>query len=90
MISVSQDELNNLLNDATTKTFNRNEIVTPSGVIPNEIIFINKGLVRLSIVDSSGNKHTMHFALENHFIADYSHFILKQPAVKALQAVEKT
>jgi CRP-like cAMP-binding protein len=68
----------------------RNESLSVPESIPNEIFFINKGLVRVFITDKSGNEHTIHFALENQFIADYSQFMLMQPSFYCLQALEET
>ncbi len=90
MIEVSDVELDNFLNQAITKTFKRQEIVSRPNAIPNEIFFINKGLIRVLITDNDGVEHTIHFALENQFIADYSNFIVKQPSHYTLQAVEET
>lgn len=90
MIAVSEEELNNFLNQAITKTFKRQAIISQPGAIPNEIFFINKGLIRVIITDNEGTEHTIHFALENQFIADYSSFMQKQSALYTLQAVEET
>lgn len=90
MIHVSDEELNNFLSQAITKTFKRQETVSRPNSIPNEIFFINKGLIRVSIIDNEAVDHTIHFALENQFIADYSNFIQKQPSLYTLQAVEET
>ena len=48
------------------------------------------GLVRVIVTDKTGVDHTIHFALENQFIADYSCFMLKQPSLYSLEAVEDT
>jgi CRP-like cAMP-binding protein len=40
--------------------------------------------------DKEGSEHTIHFALENQFIADYSSFIQQQPSLYTLQALEET
>ncbi len=90
MINVSEDELNDFLNQTVVKTFKRNEILSRPNVIPNEIFFINKGIIRVLITDNEGNEHTIHFALENQFIADYSHFIQQQPSIYSLQTLEET
>ena len=42
------------------------------------------------ITDNDGTEHTIHFALENQFIADYAAFILKQPSAYTLQALDET
>lgn len=90
MIDVSDDELNDFLRQATTTIFKRQAIVSRPDVIPNEIFFINKGLIRVVITDHTGTEHTIHFALENQFIADYSNFIQKQPSIYSLQTLEET
>lgn len=90
MINVSEDELNDFLSQAITKTFKRQEIVSRPNAIPNEIFFINKGLIRVLITDNEGTEHTIHFALENQFIADYSNFMLKQSSLYTLQTIEET
>ena len=41
------------------------------------------------ITDNEGVEHTIHFALENQFIADYSSFIRQQPSIYTLQAIEE-
>jgi Cyclic nucleotide-binding domain len=90
MITISEDEFNLFLRDSVVKTFKKNEIISFSKVIPNEIYFINKGIVRVVISDNQGIDHTIYFAAENQFIADYSNFILKQPSVASIQALEET
>ncbi|MBC7887637.1 MAG: Crp/Fnr family transcriptional regulator [Ferruginibacter sp.] len=90
MISISGDELNEFLNQTITKTFKREETLSRPNSIPNEIYFINKGLIRTLITDNEGSEHTIHFALENQFIADYSNFIQKQPSLYTLKTVEET
>jgi len=90
MINVSEDELDDFLSRTITKTFKRQETISRPNAIPNEIFFINKGLVRVLISDSEGTEHTIHFALENQFIADYSNFIQKQPSLCSLQTLEET
>lgn len=90
MINVSEDELTHFLSQAVTKTFKRQEILSRPNAVPNEIFFINKGLVRVLITDNAGTEHTIHFALEDQFIADYSNFIQKQHSFYSLQALEET
>jgi signal-transduction protein with cAMP-binding, CBS, and nucleotidyltransferase domain len=90
MINVEEVELNAFLESASTKSFKRQEIIAGPGVVPNEILFINKGIIRVFITDSAGLEHTIHFALENQFIADYSNYILQQPSMYSLQALEET
>lgn len=90
MISISEVELTGFLNQAYTKNFKRQEIVSRPGIIPNDIFFINTGLIRVIVTDRGLTEHTIHFALENQFIADYSCFMQKKPSLYTLQAIEAT
>ncbi len=90
MIDVSEEELSNFLKNAIVKTVKRQVVISKPNIIPNEIYFINKGIIRVSIIDKSGTEHTIHFALENQFIADYSNFIQKLPSFYSLQTMEET
>jgi CRP-like cAMP-binding protein len=90
LIKVSDNEIENFLLQTTCHVFKRNEILSSPGKVPNEIFFLKKGLVRVLVTDKQGIEHTIHFALENQFIADYSNFILHQPSQYSLQAVEET
>lgn len=90
MINVSEEELNDFLSQTFIKTFKRQETLSRPNAIPNEIFFINKGLIRVLITDNKGTEHTIHFALEHQFISDYSNFMQKQPSFYTLQALEET
>ncbi|MHA4844834.1 Crp/Fnr family transcriptional regulator [Flavitalea antarctica] len=90
MITISADELTTLLQQCITKTFKRQETLSRPNAIPNEIFFINKGIIRVTITGNDGVEHTIHFALENQFIADYSCFILRERSLYTLQSIEDT
>ncbi len=90
IINISEGELDSFLNDSFIKTFKRLEIISLPDVIPNHIYFINKGIVRLSINDINGAEHTICFASENQFIADYANFILQKPSLYCIQALDET
>jgi signal-transduction protein with cAMP-binding, CBS, and nucleotidyltransferase domain len=90
MIAVSEVELDNFLSQARIKNFKRGDFISRPDITPNEIFFINKGLIRVLITDNEGTEHTIHFALENQFIADYSNFIQKKPSIYSLQTLEET
>ncbi len=90
MIQISEQELENFTSKFHVRKIKKNELVAKSEEIPNEVFFINKGLLRVFIVDSKGTEHSLHFALENQFIADYANYINKTPAHYFLQALEET
>lgn len=88
MIKVSDQELDDFLSDCFIKEFARKDILSHPNNTPNEIFFINKGIVRVIVTDRQGTEHTIHFALENQFIADYSCFMQRIPSLYSLQAIE--
>lgn len=90
MIDISDAEIDLFLNQCFVKTFRKNEVIGRAQLVPNEIFFIKKGLIRVIINDQNGEDQTIHFALENQFIADYSNFLLQTPAMYSLQALEET
>jgi CRP-like cAMP-binding protein len=90
MIDISEQDLSQLLSTATTRQYKRLQLLSSPGTVPNEIFFVIEGIVRVVITDNEGEEHTVHFAIENQFIADYSGYILMQPAMYSLQAVQHT
>lgn len=90
MINISEDEMSQFLARTKVKHFKRLEIVSRPNAVPNDIFFISKGLIRVLITDHGGTEHTVHFALENQFISDYSNFMRKQNSFYTLQALEET
>ncbi|KAF2518543.1 Crp/Fnr family transcriptional regulator [Flavobacterium salilacus subsp. salilacus] len=90
MINISGQEIDDLTEYCSVKKISKNEIVSPVDYIPNDIFFINTGLLRVILTDKEGNNHTIHFAMENQFIADYSCFIQQIPSIYTIQAIEPT
>ncbi len=90
MITLSEPDLTAFLSRCHPQNYTKKQVLSPPGQIPGEIFFIVKGIVRVVIVDAKGNEHTIHFALENQFIADYSAFMLKQKSTYTIEAIEDT
>lgn len=90
MIAISDKEMAAFLEKCHLKTFKKQEALSRPGPVPNEIFFINRGILRVIILDKNGREHTIHFAMENQFIADYSAFMLRQPSMYTLQTIEET
>lgn len=90
MISISETEFELFMDKSFVRSLAKNEIVSQVGMTPNEIFFINKGLIRVMINDHKGVGHTIHFAMENQFISDYTQFMQMQPSIYTLQALENT
>lgn len=87
LIDISDNEMDGLLQNSTVKIFKNRSFFSQPGKVPDEIFFINRGTLRVVVLDQKGTEHTIHFALENQFIADYSGFLQRQPSLYFLQAV---
>ena len=90
MINITDDEFASFSQFCHAKTYDRHDIISKPGSVPNEIYFIIDGLIRVTVTDQDAIEHTIHFALENQFIADYSAFMLAQKSMYTLQALEET
>lgn len=90
MISISEVEMEGLLASCYLKSYQPRQYLSRQGEVSDFVFFINKGITRSTIVDHAGEEHTIHFAMENQFIADYSSFLQKKPAANSLQAIEPT
>ncbi len=90
LITISESEMENFLRDCTTKTFMKKEVLSRPNEIATEIFFINKGIIRVKIIDNKGTEHSIHFALENQFIVDYTSFLEESKSIYTLEALEET
>ncbi len=90
MIEISDEEMDNFLKDCSTRKIKKKEVVNSVNQIPNEIYFINKGLLQMTCTDQAGVEHTIYFAMENQFVCDYSCFIQKVTSHYTLKAIENT
>jgi hypothetical protein len=88
MITITNAELDQLLAQCYKVNFKRLQALSVPGEIPNTVYFINSGALRVVITDKQGVEHTVYFAMENQFIADYASYILQQPSLYTLQALK--
>ena len=90
MISLSEEEGAAFMSMCYRKEFNKKEILSEDEKVIDEVYFIEKGIIRVKITDLGGTEHTVHFAIENQFIADYRAFLTREQSRYQLQAMEKT
>ncbi len=90
MINTNPQEIASFCSAVSIRYCKKHEIIAKEGHIPAEIYFINNGMLRVIVNDAKAVDHTIHFALENQFIADYSSFLQQKPAMYSLQALEAT
>lgn len=90
LITISENEIENFLRDCKMKTYKKKEVLSKPNEIATEIFFINKGIIRVKILDNKGTEHTIHFALENQFISSYSSFLEESKSIYTIEALEET
>jgi CRP-like cAMP-binding protein len=88
MIHISEAEMAELLSRCYRQDFKRKAWLSEAGKVSDEVFFVNRGVVRVLLLDAEGTEHTAHFALENQFIGDYGSFLQRKPSIYHLQALE--
>jgi CRP-like cAMP-binding protein len=73
--------------NAVFKTLQKDEYYQEAGKIPREIIFLTKGIIRISYYDNKGNDITKYFMDENRFIADINSYNQGIPSTEYAQAI---
>lgn len=90
IINLSDEEAQYLIKYCYRKTYKKRRLVSNDDRYIDEVSFIESGILRVKILDTEGNEHTTHFALENQFIADYGAFLTQKKSSYLLEAVEDT
>lgn len=90
MIDFTEKEGSGLIAFCYRESFKRKTLLSISDRQIDEVFFIEKGIVRVKIVDLDGKEHTTHFAIENQFIADYNAFLTGEKSNYQLEALEDT
>lgn len=90
MVSVSEEEAEVFMSFCYRKSFRKKDLLSDDDKFINEVYFIEKGIIRVKIIDLEGREHTIHFAIENQFIADYYAFLTRKKSRYQLEAMEDT
>ena len=90
MIALSEKEATDFMARCYRRKFKKKEILSEDDKIIGEVYFIEKGIIRVKITDLNGTEHTVHFAIENQFIADYRAFLTREKSRYQLEAMEAT
>lgn len=88
IISLTEDEDNEVLSRFNLEEFNRNEFVVKIGQYCNKIFFVKSGQLRVYYDDDRGNEVTCYFTKENEFISSYTSFLTHTPTKENIQAIQ--
>ena len=87
---LSNEELSHLDDLITFRKLNKGDFLLEENQICNEIVFIEKGILRSFFMNHKGDEITNCFAFENDFMASFASFITQQKAEENIQALVDT
>lgn len=86
----TEDELNLLDNLITFRKLKKGEFLQKENQVCNEVVFVEKGILRSFFVNHKGDEITNCFAFENEFMASFASFITEEKAEENIQALTDT
>jgi len=86
----SSEELSLLDELITFRNLKKGELLLTENQVCNEIVFIEKGILRSFLVNHKGDEITNCFAFENELMASFSSFITEEKAEENIQALTDT
>jgi CRP-like cAMP-binding protein len=72
----------------TVRKFRKGQFLVHEGAVDRSAYFVNQGSARAYYVDRDGHEHTIQLAVEGWWIGDLQSFILQQPALLNVEALE--
>lgn len=87
-ISLTEDQLADILTCFTHQSIKKNEHLLEEGAIADRLFFVSKGCLRLYFRNAELSSATRFMAFEHTFLTSIVSFISRQPATEFIQAVE--
>lgn len=87
---LSNEELSHLDDLITFRKLKKGDFLLEENQICNEIVFIEKGILRSFFMNHKGDEITNCFAFENDFMASFASFITQEKAEESIQALVDT
>jgi len=87
-LQITDEELAAFCSKFKLKITKRNEILLAAGNICRYVYFVNKGCLRVYLVDENGRESTRILIPENNFGTAFPSFILQEPSMAFIQSVE--
>jgi CRP-like cAMP-binding protein len=72
----------------TVRKVKKKQFLLHAGSMHRCTYFVNQGSVRAYFVDLNGHEHTIQLAIEGWWVSDLQSFILQQPALLNVEAIE--
>lgn len=88
--NLTNDEFNQFTSLIVEKQYDKKAFLAEEGKVCSHMYFIEKGSCYSYILDETGNKHVMQFALEGYFISDLYSFFSGKKAIYYIETLEAT
>jgi CRP-like cAMP-binding protein len=87
-VPITEEERELIENYLTLKKLRKRQYLLQEGDICKSVAFVEKGALRLYTVTENGAEHVVQFALEGQFLTDLYSFLVKEPSVYNIDAIE--
>ncbi len=87
-IPLTEEEATFFIAQITVRKVRKKQFLVHAGSVDRSTYFVNQGSVRAYYVDLNGHEHTIQLAIEGWWISDLQSFILQQPALLNVEAIE--
>jgi CRP-like cAMP-binding protein len=74
----------------TIRKVRKGQFLVHAGSLDRSTYFVNQGSLRAYYIDLNGHEHTIQLAIEGWWISDLQSFILQQPALLNVEAIENS
>lgn len=68
----------------------KGELLLRQGAVCHNVSFLNHGLMRMYSTGDNGREHVVEFFREGEYTSDYRSFLLREPSLTSIQALEDT
>lgn len=87
-VVLSPDELQILLSEFKIRKVKKRQFIVQPEFVNKQRTYVLQGAFRSYVVDEKGSAHTIQFAIEDWWIADYNSYIYQTPATMFVVALE--
>jgi CRP-like cAMP-binding protein len=87
-VVLSPDELQILLSEFKIRKVKKRQFIVQPEFVNKQRTYVLQGAFRSYVVDEKGSEHTIQFAIEDWWIADYNSYIYQTPATMFVIALE--
>jgi CRP-like cAMP-binding protein len=88
IISLTDQEFDNILSHFTTKKLKKHQFLVQEGDSVQNDYFVVKGLLKAYHIDKEGKEHIMQFAMEDWWITDYQAYFNQVNATLQVDCIE--